>query len=61
VWPLQAQRHFERRSGGPERLVLGLVVAPVLERILGDHRASKAEVGGALRLSLILDTVVPVY
>ena len=58
---VQAQWQVERRGGGPERLVLGLVVAPVLERILGDHRASKAEVGGALRLSLILDTVVPVY
>lgn len=33
---------------GPERLVPGLVVAQVLERTLGDHRAGEAQAGGAL-------------
>jgi hypothetical protein len=47
---VQAKRQVERRGGGPERLVLGLVVAPVLERILGDHRAGEAQAGGALQL-----------
>ena len=47
---VQAQRQVERRGGGPERLVLGLVVAPVLERILGDHRPGQAQAGGALQL-----------
>jgi hypothetical protein len=47
---VQAQRQIERRGGGLERLVFGLVVAPVLERILGDHRAGQAEAGGALQL-----------
>ena len=55
---VQAQRHVERRGGGPERLVLGLVVAPVLERILGDHRAGQAQAGGALQLpDAVLDVV----
>jgi hypothetical protein len=45
------------RGSGPERLVLGLVVAPVLERILGDHRAGQAQAGGALQL---LDPVLDV-
>jgi hypothetical protein len=40
-------RKVERRGGGPERLVFGLVVAPVLEGILGDHRAGEAQLGGA--------------
>jgi len=31
------------RGGGPERVVLGLVGAPVLERILGNHRAGQAQ------------------
>jgi hypothetical protein len=44
---VQAQRQVERRGGGPERLLLGPVVAPVLERILGDHRAREAQAGGA--------------
>ena len=44
---VQAQRQIERRGGGPERLVFGLVVAPVLEWILGDHRAGEAQAGGA--------------
>ena len=44
---VQAQRQIERRGGGPERLVLGLVVAQVLEWILGDHRAGQAQPGGA--------------
>jgi hypothetical protein len=47
---VQAQWQVERRGGGPERLVLGPVVAPVLERILGDHRAGKAQAGGELQL-----------
>ena len=42
---VQAQRHVERGGGGPERLVLGLVVAPVLGRILGDHRAGRGPGG----------------
>jgi hypothetical protein len=46
-----------RWGGGPEGLVLGLVVAPVLERIFGDHRAGEAQVGGALQL---LDPVLDV-
>ena len=55
---MQAERQVERRGGGPERLVLGLVVAPVLERILGDHRAGQAEAGGALQLpDPVLDVV----
>src|SRR5580704_17995213 len=32
------------------RLLLGLVVAPVFEWILGDHCAREAQVGGALQL-----------
>jgi hypothetical protein len=55
ITPLDTLRQTElvpklvraRRGGGPERLVLGLVVAPVLERILGDHRAREAQAGGA--------------
>src|SRR5438128_4043810 len=50
---VQAQGHVERLGGRPERLVLGLVVAPVLERILRDHRAGEAQARGALQL---LDT-----
>src|SRR6266851_9037118 len=46
---VQAEGQVERRGGGPERLVLGLVVAPVLEGILGDHGAGQAEEGGALQ------------
>ena len=46
------------RRGGPERLVLGLVVAAVLERVLGDHRPGKAQAGGALELpDAVLDVV----
>jgi hypothetical protein len=44
---VHAQRQVER-GGGPERLVLGPVVAPVLERILGDHGTRQAQAGGAL-------------
>jgi hypothetical protein len=40
---VQPEWDVERRSGGPERLVLGLIIAPVLELILGDHRAGEAE------------------
>ena len=54
---VQAQRQVERRGRGPERLVLGPVVAPVLERILGDHRAGQTQAGGALQL---LDPVLDV-
>jgi hypothetical protein len=36
---VQAQRQVERLGGGPERLVLGLVVTPVPERIFGEHHA----------------------
>jgi len=54
---VQAQWQVERRGGGPERLVLGPVVAPVLERILGDHRAGEAQAGGELQL---LDPVLDV-
>jgi hypothetical protein len=54
---VQAQWQVERRGGGPQRLVLGLVVAPVFERILGDHRAREAQAGGALQL---LDPVLDV-
>jgi hypothetical protein len=44
---VQAQRQVECRGGGPERLVFGVVVASVLERILGDHCASEAQACGA--------------
>jgi hypothetical protein len=44
---VQALWHVERRGGGPERLALGPIVAPVLERILGDHRAGQAQARGA--------------
>src|SRR6516164_9488263 len=44
---VQAQRQVER-SGGPERLVLGPNAAPMLERILSDHRA-REHVGVCLR------------
>src|ERR1700720_4662864 len=54
---VQAQWQVERLGGGPERLVLGLVIAPVLEGILGDHRAAQAQAGGALQL---LDPVLDV-
>jgi len=43
---VQAQWHVERGGGGPEPLVLGLVVAPVLGWILGDHRTGQAHAGG---------------
>ena len=58
---VQAQRQVERRGGGPERLVLGLVVEPVLERILGDHRAREAQAGGALQLLDPVRDVVEVW
>ena len=54
---VQAQRQVERLGGGPERLVLGLVVAAVLGWILGDHRAGEAQAGGALQL---LDPVLDI-
>ena len=54
---VQAQWQVERGGGSPERFVFGLVVAPVLERILGDHRAGEAQAGGALQL---LDPVLDV-
>ncbi len=54
---MQAQRQVERRGGGPERLVFGLVVAPVLSWILRDHRAREAQAGGALQL---LDPVLDI-
>ena len=44
---VQAQRQVERRGGGPERLVFGSVVAPILGRILGDHGTRQAQAGGA--------------
>jgi putative addiction module killer protein len=50
---VQAQWQVERAGGGPERLVLGLVVAPVppvLEWILGDHGTREAQAGGALQV-----------
>jgi putative addiction module killer protein len=47
---VQAQWHFERRGGGPERLVLGLVEALVFERIFGDHGTRETQAGGALQL-----------
>src|SRR5277367_947584 len=47
---VQTQGQVERRGGGPELLVLGLVVATVFERILGDHRAGEAQASGALQL-----------
>jgi hypothetical protein len=43
---VQAQRQVEC-SGGPEQRVYRLVVAPVFERVLGDHRAGEAQTGGA--------------
>ncbi|MGB9649570.1 MAG: hypothetical protein WCB44_31345 [Stellaceae bacterium] len=43
---VQAQRQAERR-GALERLGLGPVVAPLLEWILGDHRAGEAQAGVA--------------
>ena len=46
------------RSGGPERLVLGLVVAPVLKWIFGDLGTRQARAGGALELlDPLLDVV----
>ena len=45
-------------AGRPERLVLGLIVAPVLERVLGDHRAGEASPGGALQLLRALPDIV---
>jgi hypothetical protein len=55
---VQAQRQVECRGGGPERLVLGLVIAPVLGRILGDHRTGEAQASGALQLlDRVLDVV----
>ena len=55
---VQAQRQVECGGGGPERLVFGLVVAPVLGRILGDHRTGEAQAGGALQLpDPVLDVV----
>jgi hypothetical protein len=39
-------------------LVLGLVVAPVLQRVLGDHRARQTQARGALELAdAVLDVV----
>jgi hypothetical protein len=57
---VQAQRHFERFGGGPERLVLGPVVAPVLERILGGSSRRPGPCGrragiGAMLPSLMVD------
>ena len=41
-----------------ERLVLGLVAAPMLKWILADHRAREAQAGGALQLlDLVLEVV----
>ncbi len=57
---VQAERHAERRRRGPERLVLGLVVAPVLERIFRDHRAGEAEPGGPLELADAVPDIVQV-
>jgi hypothetical protein len=57
---MQAERQAERRRGRPERLVLGLVVAPVLQGIFGDHRAGEAEAGGALELSDAVPDVVEI-
>ncbi len=55
---VQAERHVERLGGSPERFVFGLVVAPVLERMLGDHRSGEAHAGGALQLpDAVLDIV----
>ena len=45
---MQAQWQVECGGGGPERLVLGLVVAPALGWILGDHCAGQAQAGGVL-------------
>ncbi len=47
---VQAQRQVECCGGGPERLVFGLVVAPVLGWILGDHCAREAQSGNAFQL-----------
>ncbi len=55
---VQAYRQAERSRGRPERLVLGLIVAPVLQGIFGDHRAGEAEAGGAFQLAdAVLDVV----
>jgi len=48
---VQARRQVERLGGGPERLVFELVIAPVLERTLGDHRAGEAQAGSAPELA----------
>jgi hypothetical protein len=54
---MQAQWHFEC-GGGPEGLVLRLVIAPVFERIFGDHGTREAEVRSALELpDPVLDVV----
>jgi len=55
---VQAERHREALRRRPERLVLGLIVAPVLERVLGDHRAGEAAAGGALQLPRALPDIV---
>jgi hypothetical protein len=45
-------------GGGPEGLVLRLVIAPVFERIFGDHGTREVEVRSALELpDPVLDVV----
>src|ERR1700720_969835 len=51
---VQAQRQVERRGGGPERLVIGVVVAPVLDGYsviiapARPRRAARAAIGAML-------------
>src|SRR6266545_2683343 len=57
---VKAERHAERLGGGPERLVLGLVVASVLEGKLADHRAGEAQARGPLQLRDAVTDVVEI-
>jgi len=57
---VQAERHGEGLRGRPERLVLGLIVAPVLERVLRDHRSGEASPRGPLQLFRALLDIVQV-
>ena len=57
---VQAERHVEILGGRPERLVLRLVVAPILGRVLRDHGAGEAPLGGAFQLHDAVPDVVHV-